>query len=308
MPIPKHDEIRIPALQLLKEKGTLKLKDFVELLASYFKLTEEEVSEIYPSGNGHIFYDRVTWALSYLHMAALVDKPNRGYYQISASGAKMLETPEKIHAYIEQKVNEREPKKPTNKKEEILSTKNEDLNDTPSERLYISFEKIKAARKNEILDTILRKSPLDFEKLVVQLLQRMGYGGEIKDSGLVTSATNDGGIDGIIKEDVLGLGRIHIQAKRYALKNGIGRDEVQKFAGALLGAPLSKGVFITTSYFSPGAMAYVKNLNTAATIILIDGDQLAEYMYNYGLGMQIEQTVELKKLDTDFWDAMTDEN
>jgi restriction system protein len=125
---------------------------------------------------------------------------------------------------------------------------------------------------------------------------------------LVTSATNDGGIDGIIKEDVLGLGRIHIQAKRNALKNGIGRDEVQKFAGALLGAPVSKGVFITTSYFSPGALAYVKNLNTAATIILIDGDQLAEYMYDYGLGMQIEHTVELKKLDTDFWDAMTDEN
>tara|TARA_R110002020_G_scaffold35530_1_gene107104 strand:+ start:3563 stop:4489 length:927 start_codon:yes stop_codon:yes gene_type:complete len=308
MPIPKHDEIRIPALKMLNEKGTLKLKDFVELLAAYFKLTEEEVSEIYPSGNGHIFYDRVTWALSYLHMAALLDKPSRGYYQISKNGLKMLETPEKIHAYIDQKVNEREPKKSTAKKDETLSTKNEDLNDTPSEKLYISFEKIKKARKSEILDTILRKSPFDFEKLVVRLLQRMGYGGEIKDSGLVTSATNDGGIDGIIKEDVLGLGRIHIQAKRYALKNGIGRDEVQKFAGALLGAPVSKGVFITTSYFSPGAMAYVKNLNTAATIILIDGDQLAEYMYDYGLGMQIEQTVELKKLDTDFWDAMTDEN
>ncbi len=308
MPIPKHDEIRIPALKLLKEKGTLKLKDFVELLATYFKLTEEEVSEMYPSGNGHIFYDRVTWALSYLHMAALVDKPSRGYYQISKNGLKMLETPEKINAYIDQKVNEREPKKSNTKKEETLSTKNEDLNDTPSEKLYISFEKIKTARKSEILDTILRKSPYDFEKLVVRLLQRMGYGGEIKDSGLVTSATNDGGIDGIIKEDVLGLGRIHIQAKRYALNNGIGRDEVQKFAGALLGAPVSKGVFITTSYFSPGALTYVKNLNTAATIILIDGDQLAEYMYDYGLGMQIEQTVELKKLDTDFWDAMTDEN
>lgn len=308
MPIPKHDEIRIAALKVLKEKGTLKLKDFVELLASYFKLTEEEVAEIYPSGNGHIFYDRVTWALSYLHMAALVDKPNRGFYKINALGAKMLETPDQINAYVDQKVSEREPNKTTTKKEAFVPAKSESSNDTPAEKLYISFEKIKTARKSEILDTILRKSSYDFEKLVVRLLQRMGYGGEIKDSGLVTSATNDGGIDGIIKEDVLGLGRIHIQAKRYALKNSIGRDEVQKFAGALLGAPVSKGVFITTSYFSPGALAYVKNLNTAATIILIDGDQLAEYMYDYGLGMQIEQTVELKKLDTDFWDAMTDEN
>lgn len=308
MPIPKHDEIRIPALKLLKEKGTLKLKDFVELLATSFKLTEEELSEMYTSGNGPIFYDRVTWALSYLHMAALVDRPNRGYYQINHSGLKMLNTPDKLNAYIDEQIREREPVVSMITKKAPSVTENESSNDTPAERLYISFEKIKAARKSEILETILRKSPFDFEKLVVRLLQRMGYGGEIKDSGLVTSATNDGGIDGIIKEDVLGLGRIHIQAKRYALKNGIGRDEVQKFAGALLGAPVSKGVFITTSYFSPGAMAYVKNLNTAATIILIDGDQLAEYMYDYGLGMQIEQTVELKKLDTDFWDAMTDEN
>lgn len=308
MPIPKHDEIRIPALKMLKEKGTLKLKDFVELLAAAFKLSEEELSEMYPSGNGRIFYDRVTWALSYLHMAALVDRPNRGYYQINDSGIKMLATPDKVHEYIDDRIREREPIESTTTKKGSSVIENESSNDTPAERLYISFEKIKAARKSEILETILRKSPFDFEKLVVSLLQRMGYGGEIKDSGLVTSATNDGGIDGIIKEDVLGLGRIHIQAKRYALKNGIGRDEVQKFAGALLGAPVSKGVFITTSYFSPGAITYVNNLNTAATIILIDGDQLADYMYDYGLGMQIEQTVELKKLDTDFWDAMTDEN
>lgn len=308
MPIPKHDEIRIPALKMLKEKGRLKLKDFVELLAAVFKLTEEELSEMYPSGNGPIFYDRVTWALSYLHMAALVDRPSRGYYQINDSGIKMLATPDSVHAYIDEQIRDREPIESTATKKTSSVLENESSNDTPAERLYISFEKIKAARKSEILETILRKSPFDFEKLVVRLLQRMGYGGEINDSGLVTSATNDGGIDGVIKEDVLGLGRIHIQAKRYALKNGIGRDEVQKFAGALLGAPLSKGVFITTSYFSPGALAYVKNLNTAATIILIDGDQLADYMYDYGLGMQIEQTVELKKLDTDFWDAMTDEN
>jgi len=309
MPIPKNDEIRIPALKLLKEKGALKLKELVELLADFFNLTDEEVAEMYTSGNGHILYDRTNWALSYLYMAALVDKHNRGYYKPNAAGIKMLDsTPEKIHKYIEQKVSERETTKTTPTKTILGTDKTETSNDTPAEKLYISFEKIKAARKSEILETILRKSPYDFEKLVVRLLQRMGYGGEIKDSGLVTSATNDSGIDGIIKEDVLGLGRIHIQAKRYALKNGISRDEVQKFAGALLGAPVSKGVFITTSYFSQGALTYVKNLNTAATIILIDGDQLAEYMYEYGLGMQVEQTVELKKLDTDFWDAMVDEN
>lgn len=307
MPIPKHDDIRVPALQLLSERGLLKLKDFVELLGIHFKLTEEELSQLYPSGSGHIFYDRVTWALSYMNMSDLVEKPKRGYYQITNKGLDLLKTPEKVNSYIAKKLSERETPKQQNKSSidselELISS-----DFTPAEKLYASFEKIKKTRKDEILNFILSKTPYEFETIVVKLLQKMGYGGEIKDSGLVTKATNDGGIDGVIKEDVLGLGRIHIQAKRNALKNGIGRDDVQKFAGALLGAPMSKGVFITTSYFTNGALDYVKNLNTAATIILIDGDQLAEYMYEFGLGMQVVQTIELKKLDTDFWDAMKDD-
>lgn len=307
MAIPKHDDIRVPALQLLSEKGMLKLKDFVELLGHYFKLTEEELSQMYPSGNGHIFYDRVSWALSYLNMSDLVEKPKRGSYQINSNGLNLLKTPEKINEYITDKLSEREF--PKGQKKTVASLESETLNSdyTPAEKLYASFEKIKKTRKDEILNTILSKTPYEFESIVVKLLQKMGYGGEIKNSGLVTKASNDGGIDGVIKEDVLGLGRIHIQAKRYALTNGIGRDEIQKFAGALLGAPMSKGVFITTSYFSQGALTYVNNLNTAATIILIDGDQLAEYMYEYGLGMQVVQTIELKKLDTDFWDTMKDD-
>src|SRR5690554_1803825 len=128
MPIPKHDEIRIPALKMLKEKGTLKLKDFVELLAAAFKLTEEELSEMYPSGNGRIFYDRVTWALSYLHMAALVDRPNRGYYQINDSGLKMLATPDKVHEYIDERIREREPIESTATKKGISVIENESSN------------------------------------------------------------------------------------------------------------------------------------------------------------------------------------
>ena len=139
------------------------------------------------------------------------------------------------------------------------------------------------------------------------LLQKMGYGGEIKDSGFVTKASNDEGIDGIIKEDVLGLGRIHIQAKRYKVDSSIGREDIQKFVGALAGAQSNKGVFITTSHFSKGAIDYVKGLNNTTTIVLIDGDELAEYIYDYGLGMQVESVVEIKKLDTDFWDMMIDE-
>ncbi len=309
MAIPKHDDIRIPAMELLKKVDNLKLKDFVEPLAKYFKLTDDEISEKYVSGNAHIFYDRISWALSYLNMAGLLDKPKRGIYSINQKGIDLLRTPEKINTYINQALEKREPnkhKKTTPKEGLSLEQDTSDL--TPQEKLYSSFNNIKKTIYSEILNTILSKSPIEFEKLVVMLLQKMGYGGEIKNSDLVTQASNDGGIDGIIKEDVLGLGRIHIQAKRYKLDTGIGREEIQKFVGALAVAQSNKGVFITTSYYTKGAVGYVENLNGSTTIVLIDGAKLAEYIYNFDLGMQVEQTIEIKKLDADFWDTMKDEN
>jgi restriction system protein len=264
---------------------------------------------MYPSGNGHIFYDRVSWALSYLNMAGLLDKPKRGVYKINESGIQLLKAPEKVNSYIEQKLIEREPtrqKKGTEKTDFEIETSASDF--TPQEKLYTSFSNIKKSIYAEILATILSKTPTEFERLVVLLLQKMGYGGEIKNSGLVTKASNDGGIDGIIKEDVLGLGRIHIQAKRYKLDSTVGREEIQKFVGALAVAQSNKGVFITTSYYSKGAIDYVNSLNGSTTIVLIDGEKLAEYIYDFGLGMQVEQTIEIKKLDADFWDSMKDEN
>ena len=143
--------------------------------------------------------------------------------------------------------------------------------------------------------------------MVVKLLQAMGYGGEIRNSGQVTKLSKDGGIDGIIKEDILGFGRIYIQAKRYARDRAVERDEIQKFVGALAVVQSNKGVFITISYFSKGVVDYVKSLNNAATIVLMDGAQLAEYIYDFGVGMQLEQTIKVKKMDSDFWDMMEDE-
>ena len=263
---------------------------------------------MYPSGNGHIFYDRISWALSYLNMARLLDKPKRGIYKINDSGIDLLKSPHKIDEYIEQQLEKREPtrqKKKTTEEQLTLDDSSSEL--TPQEKLYSSFSNIRKSVYSEILNTILTKTPAAFEKLVVLLLQKMGYGGEIENSGLVTKISNDGGIDGIIKEDVLGLGRIHIQAKRYKIDNSIGREEIQKFVGALAVAQSNKGVFITTSYYSKGARDYANNLNGSTTLVLIDGKQLAEYIYDYGLGMQIEQTIEIKKLDADFWDSMKDD-
>lgn len=307
MSIPKHDEIRVPALELLTKNDTMKLRDFIEPLSKYFKLTDEEVNEIYPSGNGHIFYDRISWALSYLNMGGLLDKPKRGIYKINQSGIDLLKTPEKVNYFINRQIENREPNKQKKKLNDSHIIEDSVSELTPQERLYSSFSNIRNSVYSDILSTILTKTPTSFEKLVVMLLQKMGYGGEIENSGLVTKVSNDGGIDGIIKEDVLGLGRIHIQAKRYKMDSCIGREEIQKFVGALAVAQSNKGVFITTSYYSKGAIEYVNNLNGSTTIVLIDGKQLAEYIYDYSLGMQIEQTIEIKKLDADFWDSMKDE-
>ncbi len=304
MTIPKHDEIRIPALSLLSELGQLQLKEFEAPLAEHFGLTEEELYEEYASGNGKVFYDRISWALSYMNMAGLLNKPKRGTYEISPLGLDKLSAPQTINDFIAAEIAKKQKNKPA--KDEQISLNNESL--TPQEELYSSAEKIRESKYQEIIDTILSKTPREFEKLVVLLLQRMGYGGEIKQSGVVTSYTNDGGIDGIIKEDVLGLGRIHIQAKRYVQSNSVGREEIQKFVGALAVAQSNKGVFITTSSFSQGAITYAGSLNGSTTLILIDGQQLAAYLYEYGVGLQIEQTIQIKKLDSEFWDSMENEN
>ncbi|MEJ5144434.1 restriction endonuclease [Sphingobacterium sp. MYb388] len=308
LPLPKHDELRVPIMELLNTKGTMKLRDFVEPLAGHYKLSDDAVNEMYPSGNGHIFYDRISWALSYLNMGGLLDKPKRGVYNINEKGKDLLLTPELIDSYIDNELKKREPVRSKNKSDFTSNIKEQSLsNNTPQEELYASFESIKESIFDEILETILSKTPAAFEQLVLQLLQKMGYGGAIKNSGFLTKYSNDGGIDGIIKEDILGFGRIHLQAKRYKTDSIIGREDIQKFVGALAVAQSNKGVFITTSSFSKGAIDYANSLNGSTTIILINGKQLASYIYEYSLGMQVEQTIEIKKLDADYWDSMIDE-
>lgn len=306
MELPKYHEIIEPALRLLTTTDEIKLREFELPLAQHFNLTDEQVQQEYESGNGRVFYDRISWALSYLNMAGLITKPKRGIYKISEEGKRQLQNPDGIFQYIQNKLAEREPTRGKNTgsdKDTLIS----DPELTPEESLYNAFDGIKKSIYKEILDTILSKSPREFEKVVVQLLQLMGYGGEIEDSGIVTQYSNDKGIDGVIKEDILGLGRIHIQAKRYSPENTVSRQEIQSFVGALAAAQSTKGVFITTSSFSRGAVEYSRSLNATTTIVLIDGEELAGYIYQFGLGMQTEKTIEIKKLDTDFWDQMLDD-
>jgi restriction system protein len=302
MPIPKHDEIRLPALRLLSNHEQLKLNEFEKPLANEFSLSDAEVEQEYDSGNGKIFYDRISWALSYMNMAGLVQKPKRGIYQISSLGIEKLKNPNKLNEFVAKQLDERDINKGNSKSNSKLSIQDR----TPQEDLYGSYDKIRQSIYNEIIEVILNKSPKEFERLVVMLLQKMGYGGVVKSATEITKYSNDKGIDGIIKEDVLGLGHIHIQAKRYSRDNTVGREELQKFVGALAVAKSNKGVFITTSSYTRGAIEYVENLNGVTTLVLIDGEKLANYIYEYNLGMQVEYTIEIKKLDSDFWDSMED--
>ena len=307
MPIPKYDEIQIPALEILCDGIPKKGIELEEPLSSHFNLTEEEREQMYDSGNGPIFMDRVQWALSYLNMAGLVSKPKRGLYQINDEGRKILLAPGKLKDYISEKLQNREPSKKKSSITREIPTDQIETDSTPEEALYASYQGIRKSVYREILDTILSKNPREFEKLVVQLLQKMGYGGEVKDSGLTTQYSNDKGIDGIIKEDILGFGRINIQAKRYAIDNKVPREDIQKFVGALAVAQSDKGVFITTSDFTKGAYEYAESLNFSTKIVLINGEELAEHIYNYNIGMQTERLIEIKKLDSDYWDNMIDD-
>jgi restriction system protein len=306
MAIPRYDEIQIPALEILSDGVPRKRKELEEPLSLYFQLSLEERNQMYDSGNGPVFMDRIQWALSYLNMGGLVSKPKRGIYQINEEGRRILEHPSELKKYIGNKLLAREPIKKKNTNYRTAPVENIENDLTPEESLYISYQGIRKSVYREILDTILSKNPREFEKLVVQLLQKMGYGGEIKNSGLVTQYSNDKGIDGIIREDILGFGRINIQAKRYAIENNVPREDIQKFVGALAVAQSDKGVFITTSDFTKGAYEYVESLNFATKIVLINGTKLAEYIYNYNLGMQTERIIEIKKLDSDYWDNMID--
>lgn len=306
--IPKFDEIRIQILKILSNGVIMRPKELRIPIAKHFQLTEEEMNAWYPSGSGEILWDRISWALSYLFIAGLVEKPQRGDYKISAKGLNMLSsrTADEINAFVKATVNAKSPKQNAQKQSDNTSSTQFHQEDerTPEEELDDAYDRIKQNVENQILTTILSKKPREFERLVVKLLQAMGYGGEVKNAGIVTKLSNDGGIDGIIKEDILGFNHISIQAKRYAPDNNVGRSEVQSFVGAVAGTTSKKGVFITTSDFTKGATDYIESLNGSPTIILINGQQLTAYIYDHALGLQTEKVLKVMKMDMDYWDAM----
>lgn len=311
MTIPRYDEIQYPLLRFLADGVVRKKADLEQPMATHFGLTDEDRSLEYDSKNGAIFYDRVSWALSYLCLSGMLSRPRRAHYQITDVGRHFANDLESMRTEVARRITERGSarQRPTSTTPQatLAPQPTEPSSDqTPQEILYQAADSIRSSICDDILATILGKTPRAFEHLVTQLLQRMGYGGGIAGAALVTPYTNDGGIDGVIREDILGLGRIHIQAKRYAIEHTVHREQIQNFVGALAVAQSKKGVFITTSSFSRGAEEYAASLNGTTNIVLINGQQLARYIYDFGLGMQEEQTIVIRKLDGDFWDQFPD--
>ncbi len=300
MPVPKYDEFMLPLLEYASDGKIHAISDARKALADYFQLTEEERKERLPSGRITVLANRVHWAKTYLKHAGLLEYQKRGYFQITQRGFDVLgNAPSSIDKKYLMRFDEFvEFQARDNQDNTLLDQVNDtDSEKTPDERLEAEYQLLRETVENELIDAIKNSSPEFFEKLVVELLVKMGYGGSQADAGQALGGVNDGGIDGVIKEDKLGLDNIYIQAKRW--ENTVTRPDVQKFAGALQGIRARKGIFITTSSFSQGAIEYADFIDSK--IILIDGSQLAELMFDYDVGVSTIETYQLKRVDQDFF-------
>lgn len=300
--IPDYQTLMLPVLKSVADGKEHKFREIADSIAKNFGLTEEELGCRLPSGNQNIFDNRVGWAKTYLKKACLIEYKGKGVLKITERGKQVLkDSPQKIdNKFLKQYDEFNEFQNKVNPKEEKQETETDYKNQTPEELIETAFHDFQKSLAEELLDKIRNVSPSFFEKLVVALLVKMGYGGSIKDAGQAIGRTGDEGIDGIIKEDKLGLDVIYIQAKRWKENNVIGRPEIQKFVGALAGQGAKKGVFITASSFTKEALDY-KPMNDTK-VILIDGMKLANLMIEYNLGVAQLHCYELKKLDNDYFD------
>jgi restriction system protein len=304
MAVPKYNELMLPLLKRLTDNKEHLMSDLSTELTKEFKLSEVDVRELLPSGKQAIFPNRMGWARTYLKKAGLLDSTRRGAVKITARGLEALKSNPKV---IDQKFLQQFPEFKefqTVNKEESEDDKRGDLeiahsDQTPQELFEYAYKRLETELLRELLQKVQASPPFFFEQLVVDLLINMGYGGSRKDAGEAFATSGDGGIDGTIKEDKLGLDVIYVQAKRWNSDATVGRPEIQKFAGALQGVRAKKGVFITTSRFSKEAKDYAANIDSK--IILIDGDQLAKYMIESNTGVSIVDTYLIKKVDTDYF-------
>jgi restriction system protein len=301
MAIPDYETLMLPLLKLAAENPNtaFSVLSAVNSLADKYGLTEEERRELLPSGGTFKFSSRVSWAATYLKKAGLLEAPRRGQVRITQRGLDALkQKPTRIDGEFLQQYAEFRQFQGKKKEKKVNATADSGNSDTPIESIDVQYRELREALASEILEKIKECSPQFFERLVITLLVKMGYGGSLQDAGQAIGHSGDGGVDGVIKEDKLGLDNIYIQAKRWTDKS-VGSPDIDQFAGALSKKKAHKGIFITTSAFSKDALASVKDYG--AKIVLIDGTEVAQFMIDYGVGVAVDQIYELKKIDSDFF-------
>jgi len=294
-----------PFLNYLSDNKDHKLSEIIDNLADYFKLTKEERNQLLPSGKGFLFRNRVQWARLYLDKANAIDTPSRGTYRITQRGTDLFKTKPSLDIDENDLMQFPEFKsffKPTANEVKTATPKSKELEEetsTPDELIENAHQNLRQNLARQLSDNINASSPTFFEALVVDLLIAMGYGGSRKEAAQLLGKSGDEGVDGVIKEDKLGLDSIYIQAKRWNNNSSVGRPEIQRFVGALKGQKAKKGIFITASDFTKDAISYASNLEDP--VILINGDQLANLMIDHNVGVSISKTIEIKTIDSDYF-------
>lgn len=303
MSIPDYQTLMLPVLREAA-KGETRVPDAAEAIADQLGLTEAEREEMLPSGRQRLLHNRIHWAKFYMGKAGLVDAPARGRFVASESGKALLDAnPASINLKTLMKYPQfvqfyAASNTPSATAEDLGDTASSTVS-TPEEQIEEAHAVLHAALKAELLQRILAQSPIFFERIIVDLLVAMGYGGSHDDAAKRLGRSGDGGVDGVIDEDRLGLDRIYVQAKRYASQVVVGRPEVQSFVGSLVGLGATKGVFVTTSTFSGHAVDYVRHL--PQRVILIDGDRLTELMIENQVGVRVNRILQVRRIDEDFF-------
>lgn len=297
MSIPKFNEMFFIILKYLSNQSICHINDIYEFCAKKLKLTQEDLAEKIKNGQGK-FKNRVSWAKTYLLKAGLIESPKRAYFAITKEGKKAIETNKLIDLnYLNQFESFKTFLSRNTKPNEDEGNPNDSEN-TPIESISNALERINSSLAEELMREILKLSSTNFENLVVKLLVKMGYGSEDLNKNAVTKATGDEGIDGCIIADQFGFDSIYTQAKKWQSNETVGRPEIQKFLGALVGQGATKGLFITTSKFSKEAKDFASS-QKHCKIVLIDGQKLTDLMIQHNLGVSVVSTYEIKRIDSD---------
>lgn len=308
MPLGDYQSIMLPTLKALADGLEAALSEIRVRVAVAEELTEQEIAERLPSGRQTVLANRVSWALLGMERAGLVERVRRAVYRLTADGERLLEKkPVRVDdnllrtypAFVEWKrsVQERREREDTSRTEPLLGRGS---HETPEEQLDRAAGELRAMLESEVLDQVRRSSPAFLERVVVDLLLALGYGGGNAAMGRVTGRTGDGGIDGTIREDALGLDEVYVQAKRYADGNAVGEGDLRNFAGAIDAAGTTKGVFVTTAAFTKSARRYVSR--SPKRIVLIDGDELTRLMVQHDIGVRTRERYAVKRIDEDYFD------